>query len=177
MIENWHRLNLDSLEAERFIYRLWEKGKESGRYKSIADMARKLGIPKLTLYNIIKAHEERIEYDIPAGTHQDIMETTPLRDEPELRKQVLELREEGKISWRELRQFSKIIKEHPELAEDKMKQPHERKQVSLLEAINSAGIPARLPSDKHPQIKKLAEKIGKYTSAGTIANRIRLLVL
>jgi transposase-like protein len=113
---------------------LWIDGKKAGRYESIRDMARKLGISHPTLQQIIKAHEERRRMHVDMHvSYQDIIKTQPLADEPELRKQVLELREKGKIITDELRHFSKIIKEHPELAEYAIKLKEKGKPVDKIE--------------------------------------------
>jgi ParB family chromosome partitioning protein len=134
LIENWHRLNLESHEAERFIYQLWVDGKSAGRYNTITDMARKLGMNYPTLFTIIKAYEDRRKLGISGDTtYTDFRETEILRDEPELRKQVLELRAEEKIKRDELRHFSKIIKEHPELAEYAIKLKEKGKPVDEIE--------------------------------------------
>ena len=75
---------------------------------------KKLGFRDPTvLIRIIKAHEERQELSksendaIASVTYIDFNETRFLKDEPELRKQVLKLRAEDKITIPELRQFSK----------------------------------------------------------------------
>jgi len=140
LIENWHRQNLNSVETERFIYKLWENGKKTGRYKSISDMAKKLGIPAVTLRAIIHAYEDRQklykEHDksMEQLSYVDFRETEILKDKPELRKQVLELRAKGKLTAAsELRQFSKIIKEYPELAEYAIKLKEKGKTIEEIE--------------------------------------------
>ena len=112
LAENWHRLNLGTAEAESFIAFLYEDGKKEGRYESIRDMSQKTGIPDRTLSELISAHKEREELRINAQiTYSDIAQTRPLEKEPELRKQVLELREKGEIRSIDLREFSKVVKE------------------------------------------------------------------
>jgi len=112
LIENWHRLPLQTGEAESFIFGLYEDGMEAGWYRSIRDMSRKVGIPEGTLREIITTHKERNQLGIPIDaqlTYNDFMVTRVLRDKPQLRKQVLELRGEDKLSRDELREFSKTI--------------------------------------------------------------------
>ena len=113
LIENWHRLALDPIEAEKFIVKLYEDGIKAGRYKSIKDTAKKTGIPRPTLQQIISAHQEREELGVTGNilTYTDLRETRILKDEPELRKQVLRLREKGKLSRDDLREFSKTVTE------------------------------------------------------------------
>ena len=112
LIENWHRLALQTIEAERFIAKLYENGTKAGWYKSLNDMAKKTGIPQTTLSEIVSAHEERKKLELPpVVTYTDIRETKVLREQPELRKRILKLREEGKLSRDELRDFSKTARE------------------------------------------------------------------
>lgn len=114
LIENWHRLALKSVEAEKFLAKLYEDGVKVGRYKSVNDMSNRLGIPEGTLREIIVAHKERNELNIPIDanlTYNDLMVTRVLKDRKELRKQVLELRRKEKLSRDELREFSKVVSE------------------------------------------------------------------
>lgn len=151
LIENWHRVNLESQEAEKFIYDLWRDGQRTGRYKSISDMARKLGINERVLRMIIQAHEDRKSLGEPkVGTsselsYRDFHEVRPLKDEPELWKRVLELRAEDKVTQLELRQLSNIIKEYPELAEYAIKLKEKGKDVE--EIKQSVGFVATQPED------------------------------
>lgn len=112
LIENWHRLALQTIEAERFITKLYEDGVNAGWYKSINDMAKKTGIPQTTLSEILTAYKEREKLELPPViTYTDIRETRVIREQPELRKRILKLREEGKLSRDELRDFSKTVRE------------------------------------------------------------------
>ena len=114
LIENWHRLPLQTIEAENFIFNLYKDGIESGWYKSVNDMAKKIGVAEGTLREIITAHEERHKLGIRTGanlTYTDLRETRVIKDNPELRRQVLDLRERGELSRDELRDFSKTAVE------------------------------------------------------------------
>ncbi len=100
LIENWHRVNLESLETEKFLWNLWEKGSGEGRYSSYKDMGKKLGLSISTLQNILKAHADRCELGLETAmatpSWKSLHETCGLRDQPEIRKQVLELHQQGK---------------------------------------------------------------------------------
>ena len=112
LAENWHRLNLGTVEAEGFITPLYEDGAKTGRYKSIRDMSRKTGVPYRTLSEIISAHKERKDLGIDAQvTYMDIAQTRSLDEEPKLRERVLELRAKGEIRSVDLREFSGAVKE------------------------------------------------------------------
>lgn len=115
LIENWHRLDLQPIETEKFVVNLYEEGFKTGRYKSINDMSKKTGISYGTLSELLSSHKERKELELsPVITYTDIRETKVLRDKPDLRKQVLDLREKGELSRDELRQFSKVVGEASE---------------------------------------------------------------
>lgn len=121
LIENWHRLSLQTGEAENFIYGLYEDGLKAGWYKSVNEMSKKLGINQKTLTEIITTHKERNELDISIDTnltYNDFMVTRVLRDQPDLRKQVLKLREDERLSRDELREFSRVVKEVSEPVRD-----------------------------------------------------------
>ena len=112
LAENWHRLNLGTMEAESFIADLYEGGRKTGRYESIRDMSRKTGVPDSTLRALISAHKEREKLRIDAQvTYQDIDRTKALKEEPKLRKKVLQLREKEQIRAVDLREFSQAVKE------------------------------------------------------------------
>jgi len=111
LIENWHRLALQPIEAEKFVAKLYEDGVKAGRYKGINDMSRKTGIPNQTLSDLISSHKEREELGLSATvTYTDITATRVLKDEPKLRKQLLTLREKGKLSRDELREYARVAR-------------------------------------------------------------------
>jgi len=123
IIENWHRLRLEPIEAEKFIAKLYEDGVKEGRYKSVSDMARKTGISSKTLNELILVHKERREQNLSSGTYHDITATRALRDQPEVRKQLLKLREEGELRQDDLREYSPILQKAPELVKRELLTP------------------------------------------------------
>ena len=161
LMENWHRLALEPIEAEKFIVKLFGDGIKTGRYKLSLDMSRKTGIPQPTLEQIILAHYEKVDLAITGNhlTYTDLRETRILKDEPELRKQVLELREKGKLSRDELREFSKTIAEVSEpvrvalLKEDSKLTPQEALTIDTELATPSEKLWAieMLEKEKSPQ--------------------------
>jgi ParB/RepB/Spo0J family partition protein len=162
LIENWHRLALQTVEAERFIAGLYENGTKAGWYKSLTDMAKKLGINQTTLFEIVSAHNEREELELsPVITYTDIRETKLIRDQPDLRKRILKLREEGKLSRDELRDFSKtaievsepvkeallelrIKPEEARIIETELTSPHEK--IEAVKTIEMERRPERVVS-------------------------------
>jgi len=143
LVENWHRLALEPHETERFIVGLYEDGIKSGKYTSIEDMASKTGIPQATLQEILLSHGEKKALGITGDTlsYTDLRETRVLKDQPGLRRQVLELREKGKLTRDELREFSKTVIEVSEpvrralLKENSKLTPEEARLVDV-ELVN-----------------------------------------
>lgn len=114
LVENWHHLRLEPIEAEKYIAKLYQNGNKTKRYKSINDMANKTGIPPTTLSRIIAASKERKNLGLSSMiTYQDIERTTPLKEQPKLRKRLLKRREKGKIPAEKLRDYSMVLKEVP----------------------------------------------------------------
>ena len=132
MKKKWNLL-IQSIETEKFVWQLWKDGGPDAtdkngrknparvRYPTISALARKLGIPKSTLSDIILAHEDRgnlsmeVDFQQESGsnpeslTYTDFKATRALEDEPDLRKQLLELRAEKKVTRDDLRDLVKII--------------------------------------------------------------------
>ena len=169
LVENWHRLALMPIEAEKFIANLFEDGTKIGKYKSIKDMSTKTGIPQTTLQEIMLAHYEKGELGIinDTLTYNDLMVTRILKDEPELRKQVLELREKGKLTREELKELSRVIKEVSEpvrfalLKEDSKLTPEEARVIDTELATVSEKMRAveMLEREKSPERVKSLVRI------------------
>lgn len=123
LIENWHRVNLESIEAEKFLWKLWKDGSGSGRYKSYADMAKKVGMKEGTLSIILRSHQDRlalqISPDLEKLSYRDFSETAQLRQMPEVRKQLLEMKAHGKLLDQRngLRALSGLLKENPDVSQ------------------------------------------------------------
>lgn len=99
LIENWQREDLSEPEKEKFVYQLWKDGSKAGRYKSHADMARKIGINSKTLDVIIAAGMEKEEAkrgaSIKKATADDLYTTRTLKeDSPDEREELLKVRVE-----------------------------------------------------------------------------------
>ena len=111
LIENWHRVNLNTVEGENAIKALWE----SGNYKSIRDLARKTGISDGNLVNILKASDEREVLGIKQSkevSYDDLSRTRSLEKFPETRKKLLEMRANREIpNQSELHKISKKLAE------------------------------------------------------------------
>lgn len=157
IIENWHRLRLEPLESEKYLAELYEDGRKAGRYTSILDMARKTGIPDGTLNTILISHKERIAQNLSSmSSTQDIERTKRLRDTPEDRKQVLDLRAKDKIIATDLPKYSEVVEKStdpvkkallkaeptitPEIAEDVLTVEREEEQEAIIRKIETEGL-------------------------------------
>jgi ParB/RepB/Spo0J family partition protein len=120
LVENWHRVDLEPNEKEKFIFDLWHDGQKKGRYKSINNMSEKTAIPYTTLSGLIYAHEEREEIlstkknDL---SYSDFYEVRSIKGDKEIWTGLLERRGEGKIKSDDLRKTTKVLKEAPKIKE------------------------------------------------------------
>ncbi len=112
LIENWHRVNLNTVEGENALNTLWE----SGNYKSHIELGKKLGIPQQTISDVIRGKKEResltdISYNEKL-TYDDFTRSRSLEKFPETRKKLLEMRANREIpSQSELHKLSKKLAE------------------------------------------------------------------
>lgn len=139
LVENLHRLELEPIEAEKFIVKLYEDGIKKKRYESIKNMSEKTGVPRSTLQEIILAHQDRKSLGVTGDTltYTDFRETKPLKDKPKLRKQILKLREKGKLKRDDLRKYAEIVEKVSEpvrgalLKEDSKLTPEEARVIDV----------------------------------------------
>ncbi|KXA98284.1 hypothetical protein AKJ37_00680 [candidate division MSBL1 archaeon SCGC-AAA259I09] len=173
MVENWFREDLAKGDSEKAVYEAFKVGIEEGIYESQSDMAEKTGISQPTVNRIVRRFEEEKELDlspIPRNklTHKDFDETRPLKDDPALRKKVLSLTEnvarDNLTKIEEARAYAKYITDNGY-------------ETNLLDELEENPNNVRIPSNDHPQVKELADQIGKYTSSQTINSRLQLLTL
>jgi len=141
IIENWHRLRLEPIEAEKFIAKLYEDGVKAGRYKSLRDMERKTGIPNQILSEMVRARRERKELGLQASlqdkiTYKDFHRTRPLEKEPEVRKIVLEKRAKGELKSEELPEFAKTVERAPPTVKQAMLKPKSKITPEKAEIIS-----------------------------------------
>jgi len=66
IIENLHLHKLETSEYEKAIVDLWERGKESGKYKTQEKFANTIGISESSLTMILKSYRTRFDYDLSA---------------------------------------------------------------------------------------------------------------
>lgn len=144
LVENWMRKDLAKGDSERAVYEAYIAGLESGVYGSQSDMARKTGISKSTISGIVRRMEESEEMSVDASTDSDLSyfdyhETRPLKNEPEVRRQLLEKRAEDRIRAEDLREISKTLADSSERARQEilskeMISPNEAETISMVYA-------------------------------------------
>lgn len=116
IIENYHRKDLSPNDKDKSIYYAWKIGKESGKYKSIYDMSKKVSISESTLRRIIYASEEKEKIEnindniIQNATTRDLDRTKTITAFPNIRKKLLKLNQEKKIQALDLDSISDTIK-------------------------------------------------------------------
>ena len=127
LAENWHRLNLESAETEKFVYQLWKDGGPGKdgkylRYKNSSDMAKRLGIPYDVIKRTIKAREKKMELpdSLKELSYNEIEFSNPLESNKEAQIQVLTLRAEKKVTQPELRALVEAVKEAEPVVQQKI---------------------------------------------------------
>lgn len=116
VIENWQREAVGEAQNEKFLAQLYEEGSKKQKWNSINEMSKRTGIPHGTLNEIITAHKEKKELkvaELSNLSYHDVAVTRQLREEPEIRKELLTRRAEGKLTQDELSEYAKTLKEAP----------------------------------------------------------------
>lgn len=105
VIENLHRRNLNSIDRENAIWKLWE----SGKYGSQAELSRKLGIHESSVDRLIGAKTFRSENINTLAARKvstaAISETAGLNEGQRLK--ILEAHADDKVSMRNIRDYKK----------------------------------------------------------------------
>lgn len=149
LVENWFRKDLTKGDAEKSVYEAYKAGLEKGIYKSKMDMAKKTGITRKVIYEIVNRIEDEKELELVPTikeklSYKDFTLTRSLKDEPKLRKKVLEKRAEKKIRHQDLTEVSKILKESSEKAREEilskdMVSPKQAKTISVMYSEKEEG--------------------------------------
>jgi len=115
IVENLHKLNLQSHEEEEAVYNLWKKHYEKD--KTQADLARDLGKGRKYVSDKISAFEQRKllrlpHADIDKLTTHDILRVGGLDDKTS--EKLLEATADGSLAKTDLDRFAPILREAPE---------------------------------------------------------------
>lgn len=114
LIENLHRLDLDSHEKERAVYDLWEKHYKP-QDRSRADLASDLGLDSSTVNHLIASYEDRVKIREEAvkrtATTTDLHVTRGL-DET-IREDLLRRKTRGELAQKDLEDIATVAKGAP----------------------------------------------------------------
>jgi ParB family transcriptional regulator, chromosome partitioning protein len=109
LIENWHREDLKSTERENAVGSLMD----SGEYKTLEELGKKLGVSYRTVDVYYTAYKERKRLSVPENVSTTTLdETRYLSDEP--RKKIISQINKEKINARDVRDVVRKVKEFPE---------------------------------------------------------------
>ena len=157
LIENLHRDDLNSIEKENFITKLWETNK----YKTKRALAKALGVSETSINTNIKSKiiREEVKVDKTIST-KSIKETTPLKD-IEDKKQIFEKIKKGEIMTDKVRGVCKILKTSP----GEVKKAYFKNNISIEQANKISNIKDKKTRKKmilaHKNIKKIDKSIEK----------------
>ena len=100
LVENSIRSDLSDVDNEKFITEVYNEGIESGKWKNQSEMAKKTGLTTQQISTNIQAEKDRRELNIRDHeklSTSDFKESLPLKNQPEVRKPLLEKRASGKL--------------------------------------------------------------------------------
>lgn len=118
IIENDSRKDINQNDKDIAIYNCWKLGKEKGDYKTVRDMAKRIGKTETNLGTILNSSElkEKEKYKhnptIQCATSYDIDKVKQVENMPDVMEKLLKLNQQikPKISSMDLRSISKIVK-------------------------------------------------------------------
>jgi ParB family chromosome partitioning protein len=130
LIENWQREDLSSTEREKMVYALWK----SGRYKSRAELAKKLGVDPRTITDIIMAKQLRDAERIPTTISTKTIKATRGLDTKE-RKQIIKKVLQEEIRASEIEEYVATIKESSEPVREALLRPKSKIDMETAKTI------------------------------------------
>jgi len=170
LIENLHRSNLNSVEKENYVYKLWETGK----YSSKIDLAKSLGKSSSYISGLLQAKEIRDDThaspSIPSRVLID-MSKSKLSDKNKMLKQL----EKGKIHSSEIREISNTITKSPDDVKDALLE----NKITVKQAKNILNIHDKKTRSKiikaHKEIKSIDNNIEKDVVAKIKPSKAKLI--
>lgn len=157
LIENLHRANLNSVEKENYITKLWETKK----YKTKEELGKALGYKRsIILYNL-NSKEIRDKIKIPKEiTTRAISDTYSVKDINDKEK-VLKKVADKEILSSKIREFSKVISKSPsDVKEAVFKNKITIKQAESISKITDDKIRKKL-INAHKEIKNIDKGLEK----------------
>jgi len=114
LVENLHRVDLESSEKEKGVYELWKEYYEPAK-KKYDDLAKELGRSATWVRDLIDAHEARGRIrsaTVRAAVNTEDLKRTRGPEEPGA-KELLEKKVRGDIAAREMEDIATVAKEAP----------------------------------------------------------------
>jgi hypothetical protein len=111
--ENLHIKNLDINVRDAYIYKIWNKGKESGDFKYMKDLAKEVSLSPTVLSAILSAGEVKEKTEstvIQKATSWDLERTKSLSDHPDIREKLLKKQQDNQLTSEGIEQISRNIK-------------------------------------------------------------------
>ena len=185
LIENLHRLNLESVERENAVYDLWK----TGRWKTQEELGKALGKRGNWVSDNVNAALIRKEEKIPADVSTRIIDSTATLGREE-RRQVIEKVRREEIPEKEVREFARVVKEAsptvkeailkpktritPMVAEKLIEVHEEAKQKAIIDYIQAQKLDEELSLKFVEQAKEgpLTLEVSKVDEAQEILERI-----
>lgn len=111
--ENLHIKNLDINVRDAYIYKIWKKGKESGDFKYLKDLAKEVSLSEKMLSAIVYAGEVKSKTESPViqkATSWDLERTKSLSDHLDIREKLLEKQQDNQLTSEGVEKISRNIK-------------------------------------------------------------------
>lgn len=111
--ENLQIKNLDINVRDAYIYKIWKKGKESGEFKYMKDLAKEVSLSPTVLSAIISAGEVKEKTESPViqkATSWDLERTKSLSDHPDIREKLLKKQQDNQLTSESVEKISRNIK-------------------------------------------------------------------
>lgn len=158
LIENLHRSDLNSVERENYITKLWE----TGNYKDRTQLAKILGLSDSSLMNIIEAKKIRGQTlaarVISTRTIQDVTAVKDIED----KKKIFKKLEKGEIAQNKVRDIARVVsKATPDVKKAFFSNKISVEQASKISKITSPQIRQKMIT-AHKEIKSIDKGIEKH---------------
>lgn len=161
LIENLHRTNLNSIEKENFITKLWE----TNNYKSKAELAKALGMNRTSITENLSAKKIREETNAAKTISTRTIKDTGTLDIKD-KKQIFNKIESGKISGNKVRDVAKILKNSSiDVKEAYFKDTITIEQADKISKINNINLREKMIL-AHEHIKSIDKSIEKNLEKG-----------
>lgn len=162
VIENLHRKDLTDIERENAIHELWN----SKKFKSMAELARRIGVPETRVRTDVEAwefrHRESLHGDISTRTIRGTR-SLPTRE----RKRVIQKVSSGDFKVSDVDKVASILKKAPEHIKNELLKPKSFVTPQVAEILIE-----KLPTKEEQSI--VLEEVKKYRlTEDEVEDRVR----